>query len=85
MVGGLTPQAEAQVRATFERWHRDTCRLTGDDPTVVVSRHRYAEAKLELGIVVRVRPDVFESDEATPSRNGYALYNWRVHFDVPAP
>ena len=44
----LPPQAEAQVRATFERWHRDTCRLTGEDPTIVVSRHRYAKAEVDL-------------------------------------
>lgn len=44
----LTRQAEAQVRATFERWHRDTCRLTGEDPTVVVSRQHYAKAEVDL-------------------------------------
>ena len=43
----LTPQAEAQVRGTFERWHRDTCRQTGQDPAVVVSQQSYAEARLD--------------------------------------
>ncbi len=43
----LTPQQEAQVRGTFERWHRDTCRLTGEDPAVVVSQQSYAEARLD--------------------------------------
>ena len=30
------------------------------------------------------RGNLRDSD-TTPSRNGYALYNWGVHFDVPAP
>ena len=30
------------------------------------------------------RGNLRDSD-ATPSRSGYALYNWCVHFDVPAP
>jgi hypothetical protein len=30
------------------------------------------------------RGNVRDSD-ATPSRNGYALYNWCVHFDMAAP
>jgi hypothetical protein len=43
----LSPEQERAARATFERWHRDTCIQTGQDPTVVVSKHRFAEVKVD--------------------------------------
>ena len=43
----LSAKEEAQVRVSFERWHRDTCRLTGRDPAVVVSQQSYAEARVD--------------------------------------
>jgi hypothetical protein len=46
--GPLSPEAEAAARTAFDGWHRSTCALTGTDPTVIVSRERYAEARANL-------------------------------------
>jgi hypothetical protein len=43
----LTPQDEASVRASFERWRSDVCRTTGQDPTTTVASDRYREAQVD--------------------------------------
>ena len=43
----LTPQDEARVRGTFERWRSDVCRATGEDPTTTVASNRYREAHVD--------------------------------------
>ena len=69
--------------------------LTGADTVVITlsavpganGRLRYAFTGTSGalgGPTTGPRGNVRDSD-TTPSRNGYALYNWGVHFDLPAP
>jgi hypothetical protein len=56
-------------------------------PTGTDQRLRYAYTGVVgalAGPVTGPRGNLRDSD-STPSRNGYPLYNWCVHFDVPVP
>jgi hypothetical protein len=65
----LRREQETAVRATFERWHRDTCRLTGSDPTVMVSRRLHAEANIDqtsrVHEMLRMRMEMLEASRSS--------------------
>ncbi len=65
----------------------DTVVITLTDIPGANARLRYAFTGTSgalAGPTTGPRGNLRDSDE-TRSRNGYALYNWGVHFDVPAP
>ena len=81
--GGPTPVTIAAVTVASA----DTVVITlSAVPTGPTPRLRYAYTGVSGalgGPTTGPRGNLRDSD-ATPSRNGYALYNWCIHFDVPA-
>ena len=62
-------------------------KITFTGPPPAGGHLRYAQnqvAQTCIGPQVGARGNLRDSD-ATPSENGYALYNWAVHFDVAVP
>ena len=55
---------------------------TGDNPRL---RYAFTGASGALGGAATGPRGNLRDSDITPSRNGYALYNWCVHFDVEAP
>jgi len=39
----------------------------------------------QLGAARRAQDNNLRDSDATPSRHGYPLFNWAVHFDEPVP
>jgi hypothetical protein len=80
----LTPEQERGVRATFERWHRDTCRVTGEDPTVRVSRDHHAEARVDVSArdqeMLRMRLEMLDASR-TSSLAAFAFLDSAVRGD----
>lgn len=66
----------------------DTVQITlASAPTGTNRRLRYAftaAALVNAGPTTGPRGNLRDSD-TTPSRHGYALFNWCVHFDEPLP
>lgn len=66
----------------------DTVTITlSEEPTAPNGRLRYAYAGTpgaHGGLATGPRGNLRDSD-ATPSRHGFALFNWCVHFDEPVP
>jgi lysophospholipase L1-like esterase len=66
----------------------DTVTITlSAEPTGANRRIRYAYTGVQgahAGLQTGARGNLHDSD-ATPSRNGYALYDWCVHFDEAVP
>ena len=81
---GAPPPAIASVAVTAP----DTVTITlAAEPTGSQRRLRYAfpaPAQASAGPTTGARGNLRDSD-ATPSRHGYSLYNWCVHFDEALP
>ena len=82
--GSVAPPAITNVAVTAP----DTVTITlAEEPTGSQWRLRYAftaPAQASAGPTTGARGNLRDSD-ATPSRHGYPLYNWCVHFDEALP